>query len=183
MSRHPAVQWCAWALLVAPGVAAAAVGAPVALVSLSAAVAAVGIIIWAAAPCASRVCRRCWHSMPAPSAARLSTWTAAMAYASPEYVAFQARPGLCELTDEQLCSEWQASYAALQRCATSRARLRTVQQRQRYLDELARRHPGGLTAWLLSDAEAGTSPWRYLVQSGSHHTAIDWDELMREQGW
>ena len=174
--------WCACALLVALGVAVTAAGAPVAIVGLCAATAAAGII-WAGAPRAVRVCRRWMRSMPSPSAAQLSTWTAAMACASPEYVAFQARPALCELTDEQLCREWQTSYAALETCATTRTRMRTVQRRQRCLDELVRRDPGGLTAWLASDAEAGSSPWRYPVRSRSDAPVIDWDELMREQGW
>ena len=237
MSRYRAVWWCACTVLVVLGVVVAGVRAPVVLTNVSAAFAAVGIILvlrvasgrrpqaqrprvharrsylsvlmWAgsagatvgfvsvlgapgllvslvlvvSSPYAIHAFGRWLRSMPTPSAAQLSTWSAAMAYASPEYLAFQPRLELCELTDEQLCSEWQASYATLQGRATSRSRMRTVQQRQRYLDEFERRNAGGLTAWLASGAWASSSPLPYLVESRSADAWINWDELMREQGW
>lgn len=41
--------------------------------------------------------------------------------------------------------------------------LRVVQQRQLYLDELERRNPAGLAAWLASGARAAGDPTRFIV--------------------
>jgi hypothetical protein len=62
------------------------------------------------------------------------------------------------VSTEQLCREWLDSYAALNSAPTSGAR-------QRCLDELERRDPAGLQAWLASSASAGRDPRRYLTDS------------------
>lgn len=70
------------------------------------------------------------------------------------------------VSTEQLCRQWLDSYAALSRACTSQARLRVVIARQHCLDELERRDPDGLQAWLASSAGAGTDPRRFLTDRG-----------------
>jgi hypothetical protein len=62
----------------------------------------------------------------------------------------------------ELCRQWQATYSSLRDASTPAARLRIVEIRQRCLDELERRDPAGLSAWLASTASAGGDPSRYL---------------------
>ena len=62
----------------------------------------------------------------------------------------------------EICRQWQESYAALN-AGGSAARLRIVMARQRCLDELERRDPVGLNAWLSSSAaSAGGNPRPFL---------------------
>jgi len=129
-------------------------------------------------------CERGLRSILASSAAKLTSWSAAMAYAGPTYAACRPPSQVCKLTDEQLCSEWRASYVAMQGPVSIQQLTRMVRKRQRYLDELERRHPGGLSAWLTSGAWASSTPLPYLSENRrSDAPAIDWDELIREQGW
>ncbi|WP_328996194.1 hypothetical protein OG394_16225 [Kribbella sp. NBC_01245] len=65
----------------------------------------------------------------------------------------------------ELCRQWQATYDALRRAESPEARLRIVQARQRCLDELERRDPDGLHAWLESNASAAGDPSRFLAGS------------------
>jgi hypothetical protein len=50
----------------------------------------------------------------------------------------------------------------LRDAATPAARLHLVELRQHCLDELERRDPAGLSAWLASTASAGGDPSRFL---------------------
>ena len=87
----------------------------------------------------------------------------AFAYASPDYVQFRA-PGLRDLTDEQLCKRWRASYRASQRQQSSAVKLiAAVAERQMYLDELERRNTRGFAAWLAAGPEAAEDPLPYLT--------------------
>jgi hypothetical protein len=74
---------------------------------------------------------------------------------------------LATISTNQLCRDWLDSYDQLARASSSDARLRVVMTRQRYLDELERRDPDGLRAWLASSASAGGDPRRFLTDSGS----------------
>jgi hypothetical protein len=67
------------------------------------------------------------------------------------------------LDDLALCLEWRRSFIALQRSSTLVTRMRVVQQRQLYLDELERRNADGLSAWLESGARAAGDPSRYII--------------------
>jgi hypothetical protein len=73
-----------------------------------------------------------------------------------------SRPPSTTTSTQELCREWCSSYVALSQAATPAARLRIVMSRQWCLDELERRHPDGLQAWLESAASAGGDPARYL---------------------
>jgi hypothetical protein len=67
------------------------------------------------------------------------------------------------LTTAELCRQWQDSYEALRGATTARAQLRIVEARQHYLDELERRHPRGLSAWLGDGASAAGDPSQFLA--------------------
>lgn len=61
-----------------------------------------------------------------------------------------------------LCRQWRESYEALRQARTDKQRLHIVLERQRCLDELDRRDPEGLQAWLASSASAAGDPSRFL---------------------
>ena len=67
------------------------------------------------------------------------------------------------LSDAELCRAWRVSFGALDAAMTAGARARVVALRQSYLDEIDRRHPTGLAAWLSSGARAAGNPTRYLA--------------------
>jgi hypothetical protein len=66
------------------------------------------------------------------------------------------------ISTADLCRQWHDSYDALQHAPTPAARLRIVTTRQDCLDELERRDPEGLNAWLSSNASAAGDPSRFL---------------------
>ena len=68
------------------------------------------------------------------------------------------------LTTAELCRRWQDSYEALRDATTAPARLRIVEARQHYLDELERRDPSGLNAWLGGNATAAGDPSQFLAR-------------------
>ena len=70
------------------------------------------------------------------------------------------------LTDHDLCRAWCTSFDLLQSVSDVEARARVVSLRQAYLDELDRRDPLGLSAWLASGARATSNPDRYLSRPG-----------------
>ncbi|MFC6155576.1 adenosylcobinamide-GDP ribazoletransferase [Kribbella jiaozuonensis] len=72
------------------------------------------------------------------------------------------------LTTAELCRHWQDSYEALRQATTAAARLRIVEARQHYLDELERRDPHGLNAWLSRNASAAGDPSRFLTGGDPH---------------
>jgi hypothetical protein len=57
--------------------------------------------------------------------------------------------------------------------------LSIVEARRDYIDELERRSPHGLMAWLASGARAAGDPSRFIVDgSGTGRSVIDWDSLI-----
>jgi hypothetical protein len=71
----------------------------------------------------------------------------------------------------ELCRQWHDSYEDLEQAETPVARLRVVMARQRCLDELERRDPEGLNAWLASTASAAGDPSRYLAHTDAEPPA------------
>jgi hypothetical protein len=55
--------------------------------------------------------------------------------------------------------------------------LATVQERQKYLDELERRNAAGLAAWFASGARVASNPLPYFAQDRANRATINWDEL------
>ncbi|MEV6412527.1 hypothetical protein [Kribbella sp. NPDC051718] len=72
------------------------------------------------------------------------------------------QPGESATSTAQLCQQWHDSFEDLQTAMTPAARLRIVTARQRCLDELERRDPDGLNAWLSSAASAAGDPSRFV---------------------
>lgn len=66
-------------------------------------------------------------------------------------------PAIRALSDEELCRSWRASYLSLQE-APSATYLELVTLREAYLDDLERRNPLGMRAWLDSGARAAGNP-------------------------
>jgi hypothetical protein len=69
---------------------------------------------------------------------------------------------LRSLDDEALCLAWRRSFRLLEASRSAAERLSVVEQRQQYLDELHRRSPQGLAAWLASGARASGNPLPYV---------------------
>jgi len=69
---------------------------------------------------------------------------------------------LRSLDDATLCLAWRRSFVLLEAAHSAVARLSVVEQRQQYLDELHRRSPEGLAAWLASGARASGNPLPYV---------------------
>lgn len=67
------------------------------------------------------------------------------------------------LSDQDLCLAWESSSRALRRCTTTGERLEVVRVRQACLDELERRQPDAVRAWVLAGADPDSSPARYLA--------------------
>jgi hypothetical protein len=69
---------------------------------------------------------------------------------------------LGSLDDAALCFAWRRSFRLLETARSAAERLSIVEQRQKYLDELQRRSPLGLAAWLASGARASGNPLPYV---------------------
>jgi hypothetical protein len=69
---------------------------------------------------------------------------------------------LRSLDDRTLCLAWRRSFVLLEDAHSAVARLSVVEQRQQYLDELHRRSPEGIAAWLASGARASGNPFPYV---------------------
>lgn len=99
------------------------------------------------------------------SASSSERWDAALralASASPEYAHLPPVPTPRLLTDDELCQAWCASFEMV-RAAPSARRLTVVsRERRSYLDELERRYPRAVEAWLASDPLADVDPTPYL---------------------
>jgi hypothetical protein len=67
-----------------------------------------------------------------------------------------------ELTLGDLCEAWRSSYVALQRSRTAASRLRAVQMRELYLDDLERRLGDDFVRWMESVPKATEDPRVFL---------------------
>jgi hypothetical protein len=101
---------------------------------------------------------------PSDEPAGGTSWTAlgatdaALASELPELSEQQIR----ELGTQELCQQWRRSFLALEKAGTAAQRMRVVAQRQLFLDEMDRRSPTALAAWLASGARAAGGPERFL---------------------
>jgi hypothetical protein len=69
---------------------------------------------------------------------------------------------LSMLDDAALCLAWRRSFLMLEAAPNGPDRIALVVQRQLYLDELQRRCPSGVAAWLASGARASSNPMPFL---------------------
>jgi hypothetical protein len=75
------------------------------------------------------------------------------------------RDALSDLEDEALCQAWRRSFRLLETTAGAEERASLAELRGRYLDELDRRHPDGVSRWLASGARAAGNPLPFLADS------------------
>ncbi|MFI5693761.1 hypothetical protein ACIA58_18095 [Kribbella sp. NPDC051586] len=80
-------------------------------------------------------------------------------------------PAVGALGDSELCRQWRHSYVTLQKACTVTARLRIVARRQIYLDELERRAPQQLEAWLQAGARAAGDPSKFICHDATGRAA------------
>jgi len=66
------------------------------------------------------------------------------------------------LDDVSLCLAWRRSFVLLEAAQTPEERMAVVEQREQCLDELQRRCPEGVAAWLSSGARASGNPLPFL---------------------
>ncbi|QWZ08801.1 hypothetical protein KRR39_02810 [Nocardioides panacis] len=75
------------------------------------------------------------------------------------------REALSDLEDEALCQAWRRSFRLLETTHGAEERASLAELRGRYLDELDRRHPDGVSRWLASGARAAGNPLPFLADS------------------
>ena len=78
-----------------------------------------------------------------------------------------------ELGDEELCRLWRATYWQLGKQASEGGLLDLVALRQAFLDELERRDPAALHAWLSSGARASGGPERFWSHDDKQQGSAD----------
>lgn len=83
------------------------------------------------------------------------------------------RSAVATLSDVELCRAWRASYSALLSTHTPGGRAELVHVRQAFLDELDRRHPLGLRAWLDSGARAAGNPTPFIIRTNGAGNAAE----------
>lgn len=132
-------------------------------------------------PQAIRLCQRQLRRPPAeyvpPSQEEQADSESRSATGSVLTVERPAEPHL--MTDTELCRAWRTSFTTLQRASSRSQRLQIVEDRGAYLDEIERRNPQGLKAWLASGARAAGNPTSYVVgRSAIGRPPIDWDGLI-----
>jgi hypothetical protein len=98
---------------------------------------------------------------------------------APALVAESDAADVGTLDDAQLCHAWRRSFVRLETVRGAAARLAVVEQRQRYLDELQRRHEVAFQKWLESGARASGNPLPFLQERPSTGTSPD---LLDDQG-
>jgi hypothetical protein len=138
------------------------------------------LVVVASSPHALGAYGRWLLSEPASSTTTLAAWAPGLVWPTPGWAPPLLGPELHRLSTETLCQAWCASYLVLVERYAERetgAILATVEERQRYLDELERRNPEGLAAWLASGARVASNPLAYLVEQRIDGPGINWEEL------
>lgn len=75
------------------------------------------------------------------------------------------------MTDQQLCQAWRHSYWSLKDARDPIEKLRLVEQRTRFLDELEARNAAAIGAWLASGARACDGPDKFFNDDGRDQPA------------
>jgi hypothetical protein len=138
------------------------------------------IVVGATSPTAISLYGRGLRAATAPTSVSIAAWAPGFAYPLPAWAPPQLPPDLELMSTEELCEAWCASYLVLKGRSSrgdAKAALATVEERQRYLDELERRNATGFTAWLASGPRVASNPLPYLTGNRSERTVIDGDEL------
>jgi hypothetical protein len=125
--------------------------------------------------------RRGLCRVPRPTEAQLAVLVRSLAYANPMFVPLEPTFDLYLLTDDQLAHAWRCSGLAVSSPTDRRALMRAIDERQRYLEELERRQPGLLGAWLAYQVDTPGDVLPVQKASRLERYSIDWDELTREE--
>ncbi len=125
--------------------------------------------------------RRGWLRLPRPTEAQLAVLARSLAYANPMFVPWEPTLDLHLLTDDQLGHAWRCSSLAVSSPTDRRDLMRAVDERQRYLEELERRQPGLLGAWLACQVDTPGDVLPVESASRLERCSIDWDALTREE--
>jgi hypothetical protein len=144
--------------------AAAGLGAVLGALGIMLVLAAVGT----APLLTSWVCRRWRLSWSLPEGDQHDSWGGHLREPDlddEEAEQIRAPQELRHLDDASLCLAWRRSFVLLHQRTSVIKQMSLVQQRQEYLDELERRSPYGLAAWLDSGARASGNPLPYLKVS------------------
>jgi hypothetical protein len=131
---------------------------------------AAGVVWILAIAATSRVGRRLVHAWPVDDRPRDTSddpVTRAASAVTPAPAPDLPTATLRDLDDEALCLAWRRSFVQLQQATSASVRMLRVQQRQLLLDELERRNPDGLAAWLASGCRAAGNPLPYLARTRS----------------
>lgn len=79
----------------------------------------------------------------------------------------EVEPSIATLSDRELLRLWRSTFWDLRGRLSKDAVLDTVARRQQYLDELERRNPAAVQAWLASEARAWVGPEKFF--GDDHH--------------
>jgi hypothetical protein len=125
---------------------------------------------------AARVFRR-WHGVAGPQGAADESPPAAVlaAITEPSPVVFPPLSATA-MDLEELCWAWRRSFVRLQCCRTVAETSRVVAERQLCMDELERRNPVGLSAWLEAGARAASDPSRFVMPADRNDCSDSADE-------
>jgi len=141
----------------------------------------VALVVVASSPWVVGASRRWLRTVPSPLDWPLDSVIWALSYSGPTYAPFQP-PAVQPVSDDQLLRQaWCASYRALEATTSRRKAIRIIEERSEYLDELERRNPAALAAWLASAATAADNPSTYLSEARVEPSPIDWNELLDSQ--
>jgi len=99
---------------------------------------------------------------PTPSTRHVPADTSSEVPSEPGFMRAPLTDDLETLDDAGLCLAWRRSFLMLEGARNEHDRMALVVQRQRYLDELQRRCPDGVAAWLASGARASSNPMPFL---------------------
>ncbi len=138
------------------------------------------LVIAASSPYTLSAYGRWIRNDPGASAAVLAAWAPGVPWPAPDWRSPLPGPDLQRMSTQDLCQAWCASYLVLSERSGeqgTKAVLAAVEERQRYLDELERRNPEGLAAWLAVDGRVASNPASYLTERRTYGPGINWEEL------
>lgn len=124
------------------------------------------LLVVATCPAVHARVRRVWRSLTATADAAEADPTAEV-HSTREDVQLPHHTAtlpedLGSLDDVALCLAWRRSFLLLQAARSVEDRMIVVEQRRQCLEELERRCPGGVEAWLSSGARASGNPLPFL---------------------
>ena len=124
------------------------------------------LLVVATSPAVHARVRRVWRSLTGTSDAAAEAGPRVEVHSTREDVQLPHAAPLPEdlgsLDDVALCLTWRRSFLLLQAARSVEDRMIVVEQRRRCLEELERRCPGGVEAWLSSGARASGNPLPFL---------------------